>query len=64
MFGPLKISILKQLGAGDKTGNILRDNHHNWFKKKELGIYQITPTGLKGLVEFKWVADSIEIKPN
>jgi len=63
MYGPLKISILKQLGAGEKAGNILRDNHYNWFRKKDHGIYQITSSGLKGLIEFKWVIDSIEIKP-
>ncbi|MCP4750845.1 MAG: hypothetical protein GY866_08130 [Proteobacteria bacterium] len=63
MLGPLKISVLKELGAADKAGNILRDNHYGWFKKKERGIYQITPAGLKGLLEFKWVIDSLEIKP-
>lgn len=63
MNGALKISVLKQLGAGDKAGNILRDNHYDWFKKKERGIYEITPAGLSGLSEFKWVVDSIEIKP-
>ena len=63
MYGPLKISILKELGAGAKAGNILRDNHYNWFKKKERGVYQIAPDGLQGLVEFKWVVDNIEIKP-
>ena len=63
MYGPLKISILKELGAGEKAGNILRDNHYNWFSKKERGVYQVTPTGLRGLMEFKWVIDSIEIKP-
>ncbi len=63
MHGPLKISLLKQLGAGPKAGNILRDNHYNWFEKKERGIYQISPAGLQGLLEFKWVVDSIDIKP-
>ena len=63
MHGPLKISLLKQLGAGDKAGNILRDNHYNWFQRTERGIYQITATGMKGLKEFKWVVDSIQIKP-
>ena len=64
MYGPLKISVLKELGAGKNTGNILRDNHYNWFSKKEWGVYQITTTGLLGLAEFKWVVDSIEIKPD
>ncbi len=63
MHGALKISILKELGAADKAGNILRDNHYDWFKKKEHGVYQITPAGLQGLLDFKWVVDSIEIKP-
>ncbi len=63
MHGPLKISILKQLGAGDKAGTILRNNHYEWFKNKERGVYQITPAGLQGLIEFKWVIDSIKIKP-
>ena len=63
MYGPLKISILKELGAGAKAGNILRDNHYNWFRKKEWGIYQITDSGLQGLLDFKWVVDSIDIKP-
>ncbi|MCP4750536.1 MAG: hypothetical protein GY866_06565 [Proteobacteria bacterium] len=63
MHGALKISILKQLGAGEKAGNILRDNHYHWFGRKERGVYQITSAGLQGLSDFKWVVDSIEIKP-
>ena len=63
MVGPLKISVLKQLGAGIKAGNILRDNHYEWFERKERGVYQLTPAGLKGLSDFKWVVDSTEIKP-
>ncbi len=63
MYGVSKISLLKQLGAGDKAGRILRDNHYGWFENVERGVYQISPTGLKGLAEFKWVVDSIEIKP-
>ncbi len=63
MHGPLKISILKELGAAEKAGNLLRDNHYNWFQRKEHGVYQITKDGLQGLSEFKWVLDNLKIKP-
>lgn len=63
MHGPLKISVMKELGAGDKAGNILRDNHYNWFRKKARGIYEITNDGLKGLLDFKKVVKNLEIKP-
>ncbi len=64
MHGPLKISLIKQFGVGNKAGNIMRDNHYGWFERKEHGVYQVTASGLEGLQAFKWVVDSIEIGPD
>lgn len=37
------------------VGNILRDNHYNWFIKKNRGVYALTDEGRQALQEYESV---------
>ncbi|GAU77233.1 DUF2161 domain-containing phosphodiesterase [Fusibacter sp. 3D3] len=48
---PMTLKTLKALGAPEKTGVILRNNHYNWFERVSLGCYQLTESGVKAVEE-------------
>ncbi|MEN6372631.1 MAG: DUF2161 family putative PD-(D/E)XK-type phosphodiesterase [Armatimonadota bacterium] len=40
-FGPLTPKQLRELGTGNKTLDILYDNHYGWFERIERGVYAL-----------------------
>ena len=56
-FGPLSPKSLREMGTGEKTYTILRENYYGWFDKIQRGIYFITEKGLKEFKENEQIAD-------
>lgn len=50
--GELTPKALKELGASEKTGNILSKNYYKWFEKTESKCYRLSDTGLIALAEY------------
>ncbi len=50
---------LRQRGAPENTGAILRDNHYDWFSRLGKGKYTLTMTGKKALDEYVQLTDRI-----
>ena len=43
--------VAKATGVGNAT-TLMRDNHYGWFCKVETGVYDLTPEGRQGLVDW------------
>lgn len=52
-LGPCAPRDLKALGAGDQTGDILRDNHYGWFERIARGQYALTASGREALEQHR-----------
>ena len=57
----LSIKELKELGAPENCGSILRNDFNNWFFKPARGIYTLNPEGKKSLRSY---ADIIKLLKN
>lgn len=51
-LGPTTPKALRELGAGEKAGQILCANHYGWFERLKKGVYGLTPAGREGLREY------------
>jgi hypothetical protein len=40
---------LRALGTGEKTTDILSNNHYNWFQRVERGVYSVTDQGIQDI---------------
>ncbi len=54
-LGPTKASVLKDLGCGEKTRNIMYMNHYGWFRRLGYGIYDVNDAGIKAIDEYDMV---------
>lgn len=61
-YGQLSPAQLKRLGTGEKTPNILRDNHYGWFSKVKRGVYQLTDAAQEVFSEYEQLARHYECK--
>jgi hypothetical protein len=43
--------VAKATGVANAT-TVMRDNHYGWFRKVETGVYDLTPEGRQGLVDW------------
>lgn len=50
--GPLSAKMLKEIGTGDKTSQILIRNFDEWFERIERGIYAISEKGKDDLKDY------------
>jgi hypothetical protein len=50
--GPLSPAQLERMGAGERTGSILRKNYYGWFDRIERGLYNLHSGGKKALEEY------------
>lgn len=50
--GPLSAKVLREIGTGDKTSQILIKNHDEWFERIERGIYAISEKGKNDLEDY------------
>lgn len=65
IFIAYTLSILKEAAPKDikkftknqKTGQILYQNHYNWFQRVDKGIYRLNDKGYKALEEYKVIVD-------
>ena len=48
---------LRELGTGPKTQDILYQNHYGWFDRIDRGLYDISASGRRALVEYGEIAD-------
>lgn len=61
-YGQLSPAQLKKLGTGEKTPNILRDNHYGWFCKVKRGVYELTDAALEALSDYEQIAHYYDSK--
>lgn len=52
MYGAMSAKQVREMGGADNAYNILRMNVYGWFEKTGHGIYDITPEGRLGLMEY------------
>jgi hypothetical protein len=50
--GPLSPKALRDLGTGEKTQSILRQNYYGWYEKVNRGIYSISEKGKMELQDY------------
>ena len=62
--GPCSPACLRGMGTGEKTGQILYDNHYGWFERLGKGVYGLTPSGKSGLTEFAPLAERLRARLN
>lgn len=55
-YGIMSPKQLRQLGTGDKTQAILRQNFYGWFERTERGLYALHETGRAALMEYSELA--------
>ncbi len=51
-LGPCSPAALRELGTGEKTGQIVYKNHYGWFERLGKGRYGLTPAGREGLAAY------------
>ena len=44
-LGPMSAKELQQISTGEKTYGILYNNHYQWFKRVDRGVYDLTDLG-------------------
>lgn len=57
--GPTSPRDLRSRGCTERAGVILRGNIYGWFERLSLGVYGVTPIGLKALTEYGDLAESL-----
>ncbi|MGJ8603357.1 MAG: DUF2161 domain-containing phosphodiesterase [Marivita sp.] len=50
--GAEKGSIVARATGVETATTLMRDNHYGWFRKVETGVYDLTPQGRQGLVDW------------
>lgn len=50
--GAEKGSIVARATGVETATTLMRDNHYGWFRKVEKGVYDLTPQGRQGLVDW------------
>ena len=48
---PVKAADVARLSGVLRAGDVMRDNHYGWFEKIARGIYGLTASGARGLVQ-------------
>ncbi len=61
-YGQLSPAQLKKLGTGEKTPNILRDNHYGWFCRVKRGVYQLSDAAQEVFSEYGQLARHYDCK--
>lgn len=59
-FGPLSAKVLREIGTGDKTYNILYKNYYKWFKRVDKGIYGLAEKGAEAFAENEQIIEHYE----
>lgn len=57
--GAMSAKELKKLGCGEKAYAIVYQNHYDWFKKVDKGIYDVTKKGRQATKKYKNVCDNL-----
>ncbi len=57
--GAMSAVMLKKLGCGEKSYDIIYQNHDDWFLRIDKGIYDITTKGKKAVKKYKNVCDNL-----
>jgi hypothetical protein len=59
--GALKLSVIRERAEVSRAGPILRDNHYGWFERVKRGYYELSPQGLRDLVEWSEALESLTL---
>lgn len=50
--GPLSPRQLRELTGNPKVPDMLQKDYYGWFRRKERGIYELTPVGIEALIQY------------